>query len=51
MDTDIIDHPTMQNYVNTLKMLIDRMETKNTSYKSEIFENDLRIKNLSYDTE
>jgi predicted RNase H-like nuclease (RuvC/YqgF family) len=49
IDTDIIDHPTIQNYINTLKMLIERLETKNTVYKNEIFENDVRIKKLSYD--
>jgi len=49
IDTDLIDHPTMQNYFNILNALIGRMNGKNSFYRNEIFENDSRIKKLGYE--
>ncbi len=49
IDTDLLDHPSIQNHVNSLKLLIERIEVKNGLYKKEIFENDIRIKKLSHD--
>ncbi len=48
VDTDLLDHPVIQGRINSLKLLIERIEIKNTIYKKEIFENDIRIKNISH---
>jgi len=48
VDTDLIDHPLIQVHINSLKLLIERIEIKNALYKREIFENDIRIKNISH---
>jgi hypothetical protein len=49
LDTDLIGHPKIQQYINQLKLLIERLKTKNKVYKQEIFENELVIKKLKED--
>lgn len=46
LDTDLMGHPKIQQYVNQLKLLIERLKARNEAYKQEIFENELVIKRL-----
>ena len=49
LDTDLIGHPRIQQYVNQLNLLVKRLRTKNNRYKKEIFQNELEIKKLKKD--
>ena len=49
IDEDILDHPVIINYVQSLKILIEKITKKNELYKAEIFENELKIKQLKGD--
>jgi len=49
LDTDLIGHPRIQQYVNQLNLLVKRLKTKNNRYKKEIFHNELEIKKLKED--
>jgi len=49
LDTDLIGHPRIQQYVNQLSLLVKRLKTKNNRYKKEIFQNELEIKKLKED--
>jgi hypothetical protein len=49
IDEDILDHPAIINYVQSLKILIEKITKKNELYKAEIFENELKIKQLKGD--
>ncbi len=49
IDEDILDHPVILNYIQSLKILIERITKKNELYKAEIFENELKIKQLKGD--
>jgi hypothetical protein len=46
LDNDLLDHPSILNYINTLRLLIERIEKRNDLYKTEIFDNELRIQKL-----
>jgi hypothetical protein len=46
IEEDILDHPLILNYIQSLKILIERITKKNELYKAEIFENELKIKQL-----
>ncbi len=49
LDNDLLDHPSILNYINTLRLLIERIEKRNDLYKTEIFDNELRIQKLKKD--
>lgn len=49
IDEDILDHSIILNYIQSLKILIERITKRNELYKSEIFENELKIKHLKGD--
>ncbi len=49
IDEDILDHSVIINYVQSLKILIEKITKKNELYKVEIFENELKIKQLKGD--
>lgn len=49
LDIDLIGHPKIQQYVNQLKLLVERLKAKNKLYKQEIFKNELVIKKLRED--
>jgi len=46
LDTDLIRHPRIQQYISQLNLLIKRIKTKNNRYKKEIFQNEFEIKKL-----
>lgn len=46
LDTDLAGHPSIQQYINQLSLLIKRIKTKNNRYKKEIFQNEFEIKKL-----
>ena len=43
IDEELFEHPRIQQYVNNLTLLIDRINDKNHAYKKEIYENELEI--------
>ena len=43
----LTDSTTVQKQIGQAKLLIEIIEAKNLIYKNEIFENEVRIKNLS----
>ena len=43
LDKELFEHPKIQQYVNNLKRLVDRINRKNNVYKKEIYENELEI--------
>ena len=49
LDTDLFGHPRIQQYVNQLKLLVERLKSKNKRYKQEVFENEIAIKKLKED--
>lgn len=49
IDSDLLNSQLVQNHIRSLKFWIERIETRNTIYKKEIFENDLHIKRLSHE--
>ena len=46
IDKDIIEHPEIQAYVNSLQDLLRKIKFKNEIYKKEIYENNIKISNL-----
>ncbi|MEQ8881679.1 MAG: hypothetical protein RLQ12_18685 [Cyclobacteriaceae bacterium] len=46
IETQLLEHPKIQQYVNNLRLLVDRIKLKNQLYKNEIFQNDLEIAKL-----
>jgi flagellar biosynthesis/type III secretory pathway chaperone len=49
IEEDILDHPVILNYIQSLKILIERISKKNEIYKAEIFENELKIRQIRGD--
>jgi hypothetical protein len=49
LGNDLLDHPSILHYINTLRLLIERIEKRNDLYKTEIFDNELRIQKLKKD--
>ena len=49
LDTDLLGHTRIQQYVNQLKLLVERLKSKNKRYKQEVFENEIAIKKLKED--
>ncbi|MEQ8553818.1 MAG: hypothetical protein RIC06_03840 [Cyclobacteriaceae bacterium] len=41
IETQLLEHPKIQQYVNNLRLLVDRIKLKNQLYKNERFQNDL----------
>jgi hypothetical protein len=46
LDQDLLGHPSIQQQINNLRLLIERIKNKNELYKNEIYSNDLEIKKL-----
>lgn len=46
LDKDLLGHPSIQQYINNLRLLIERIKNKNDLYKQEIYKNNLEIKKL-----
>jgi hypothetical protein len=49
IEEDILDHPVILNYIQSLKLLIERISKKKEIYKAEIFENELKIRQIRGD--
>jgi hypothetical protein len=49
IEEDILDHPVILNYIQSLKILIERISKKKEIYKAEIFENELKIRQIRGD--
>jgi len=46
LDQDLLGHTAIQQQINNLRLLIERIKNKNELYKNEIYSNDLEIKKL-----
>ncbi len=46
IETQLLEHPKIQQYMNNLRLLVERIKLKNQLYKDEIFQNDLEIAKL-----
>ncbi len=46
IETQLLEHPKIQQYINNLRLLVERIKLKNQLYKEEIFQNDLEIAKL-----
>ena len=46
IETQLLEHPKIQQYINNLRLLVERIKLKNQLYKDEIFQNDLEIAKL-----